>query len=98
MNIFYNLFFFWYDLFLGHNKIKFSTLDIVESWSNEMWSVLHVTCVDIIAQLLLPRWFVFSYLDVSALKLRIIIIVLLSDRPEIILLTARTTKNQIAFD
>ena len=62
-----------------------------------MWSVLHVTFVDIIAQLLLPRWVVFSYLDVSALKLRIIIIVLLSDRPEIILLTARTTKNQIAF-
>ena len=62
-----------------------------------MWSVLDVTCVDIIAQLLLPQWFVFSCLDVPALKLRIIIIVLLSDRPETILLTARTTKNQVAF-
>ena len=37
-------------------------------------------------------------LDMPTLKLKIIIIIILpTDRPEIILPTARTTKNQVAF-
>ena len=39
----------------------------------------------------------FLFLDVPTLKLRIIIIILPTNRSEIILLTARTTKNQLAF-
>ena len=85
-----------YDIFLlDHNKIrknkKFSALDIVERQSTEMWSVSYVTCVDIIVQVFLTRWSIFLHLDFPTLKLRIII--LPTDRPDIILPTARTTKN-----
>ena len=50
----YYLFFFKYDLFLLdydriHKKQKFSTLDIVESRSKEMWSISYALFVDIIA-------------------------------------------------
>ena len=44
-----------------------------------MWSVSYVTCIDLIAQVSLTWWSVFSLLDVLTLKLRIII--LLADRP-----------------
>ena len=37
------------------------------------------------------------FLNVTTLKTRIIIIILPTDRPEIILSTARTTKNYVAF-
>ena len=56
-----------------------------------MWSISYVTCVDIIAQVSLIQWSIFLFLDVSTVKLRIII--LSTDRPEIILSKARTTKN-----
>ena len=68
-------------------------VQLVESWSKESWnkemrSLLYV-------QFSLPRWSIF--LEVPNPKLRIIIIILptdrLTDRPEIILPTARTTKN-----
>ena len=74
--------------FLDYN---FSALDIVEPWSKETWSILYVTCVNIIAQVSLTP--IFLFLDVPTLKLRIIIIILPTDRPEIILPTARTTKD-----
>ena len=96
-SFFYNWYFFQYDIFLlDHNKIrknkKFSAFDIVEWPSTEMWSVSYVTCVDIIAQVFLTRWSIFLYLDFPpTLKLRIII--LSTDRPDIILPTARTAKN-----
>ena len=71
--------------FLGYNKIakkqKFSPLDIVESRSKEMWSL--ILNLD-------DRYFLI--LDVSTLKLTSIII-LSTERPETILPTARTTKN-----
>ena len=35
--------------------LKKSAFDIVESQSKEMWLVLYVTCVDIIAQVSLTR-------------------------------------------
>ena len=81
--------------FLDYNKIhknqKFSALEIVESRSKEMWSVSYVFCVDIIIQVSLTRLSVFLFLDVPTLKLRIIII-LPTDRPEIILPIAPTAK------
>ena len=49
-----------------------------------------------IAQVSLRRWSIFSFLDMPTLKLRIIIILLI-DRPEVILLNARTTKNYVSF-
>ena len=71
-----------------HKKQKFSALDIVESWSKEMWSIWYVTCVDIIA----PPWPIFLFLDLPILKLRIIIIISPTDQRKIILLTVHTTK------
>ena len=57
-----------------------------------MWSISYVTCVDIIAQVSLSPLSIFLFLDVPTLKLSSIII-LPTDRPEIILSTACTTKN-----
>ena len=58
-----------------------------------MWSVSHVTCIDLIAQVSLTQWSTFLFLDVLTLKLGIIIIILPTDLPEIILTAARTTEN-----
>ena len=44
------------------------------------------------AQVSLPQWSML-FLNVPNLKVRIIIIILPTDQPEIILLTAHTTKN-----
>ena len=54
------------DLFLVdyskiHKNQKFSAFDIGESRSKEMWSVPHVTCIDIIAHVPLTRWSVFYF-------------------------------------
>ena len=38
-----------------HKKQKVSAFDIVESWSKEMWSISYVTCIDIVAQVLLTQ-------------------------------------------
>ena len=57
-----------------------------------MWSVSHVICIDIIAQVSLTRWSIFLFSDVSTLKLRIIIIILQTDQSDIIL---RLTLQQI---
>ena len=51
----------------------------------------YVTCVNIIAQVSLTP--IFLFLDVPTLKLRIIIIILPTNGAEIILRTARTTKD-----
>ena len=88
---FYYLFFFWYYLFLlSCNKInkkqKFSELEIVESQRKEIWSLS-------LLQPFLHWWSIFLFFGVSTLKLSIIINILLTDRPRIILPTARTTKN-----
>ena len=53
---------------------------------------VNVTFVDIIAQVPLTRGSIL-FLDVLTWKLRIIIIILLTDRPDIILPTACTTNN-----
>ena len=59
-----------------------------------MWSVSHVTCIDLIAQVSLTQWSTFLFLDVLTLKLGIIITIILpTDLPEIILPAARTTEN-----
>ena len=63
-----------------------------------MWSVSYVTYVDIISQVSLTWSSVFLFFDLptlkpSMLKLRIIINILLTDRPNIILPTAHTTKS-----
>ena len=39
----------------------------------------------------------FLFLDVPTLKLTIIIIILLTDRPQIITPTTRTTKDEVVF-
>ena len=72
-----------------HKKQKFSALDIVEWQSTKMWSVSYVTC----SQVSLTRWSIFLFLDMPTLKLRIIIIILPTDRADTILPTAHTTKN-----
>ena len=76
-----------------HKKQKFSAFDIVESQSKEMWSVPYVIYTDIVAQVSLTRWSVFLFLDMPTQKLKIIINILPTGRPEIILPTASTTKN-----
>ena len=76
-----------------HKKQKFSEFDIVESQSKEMWSVPYVIYTDIVAQVSLTRWSVSLFLDMPTLKLKIIINILPTDRPEIIPPTACTTKN-----
>ena len=66
-----------------------------------MWSVWYLTYVDIIAKISLNRWPIFLFLDVPTQKLRIIIIIIIiiiviilaTDWLEIILPTARTSKN-----
>ena len=60
-----------------------------------MWLISYETCVGIIAQVLLTPWSIFLFLDILTLKLRIIIIILENDQPEIILLTAHTTKIKL---
>ena len=57
-----------------------------------MWSISYVTFVSIIAQVSLTRLSIFLFLDVPTQKLSIIFI-LPTDRPEIIISTARKTKN-----
>ena len=64
-----------------HKKQNFSAFDIVESWSNEMWLVSYVTCIDHIAQVSLSRSSIFLFLDLLTLKLRIIIL-LQTDQPK----------------
>ena len=76
-----------------HKKQKFSAFDIVESQSKEMWSVPYVIYTDIVAQVSLTRWSVFLFLDMPTLKLKVIINILPTGRPEIILPTACATKN-----
>ena len=76
-----------------NKKQKFSAHDIVESWSEERWSISYVTSVDITAQVSLIPWSIFLFSDLLTLKLKIMIIILPTDWPEIILLMARTTKN-----
>ena len=61
-----------------------------------MLLISYVTCVDIISQVSLTRW-LFLFLDVSTLKLGIIVIILSNGRSEIILPIAPTTKNEVAF-
>ena len=58
-----------------------------------MWLVSYVTCVDIIAQVLLTRWSIFLFLYSQTLKRGIVNIILPTDWPEIILPTAHTTKK-----
>ena len=60
-----------------------------------MWSVSYVTCVDIKAQVSLTLWSIFVFLDGPTLKLKIIINILPTGRPEIILPTAGATKNWV---
>ena len=67
---------------------SFNALDVAEWRSAEMWLVSYVNC----AQVSLTWWSIFLFLDVPTLKLRIIII-LLTDWPNITLPTACTTKN-----
>ena len=55
-----------------------------------MWSISYGTCVDIIAQASLPQWSIFLFLVEPSLKLRIII--LPTDQPNIILPTVHTTR------
>ena len=52
-----------------------------------------VTCVDIIAQVSLPRWSTFLLLDLPTWKLKIILNILPTNQPKLILLTACTTNN-----
>ena len=75
-------------------KPSISALDFVESWSKEMWSISYVTFVEIIAEVSLTPLSIFLFLDKPTLKLGIIII-LPTGRSEIILLTSRTTKNEV---
>ena len=56
-----------------------------------MWSISYGNCVDIITQVSLIQRLIFF--DAPTLKLRIIIIILPTDRPEIVLSTVRKTKN-----
>ena len=58
-----------------------------------MWSVSYIACADIIAQVSSTWWSVFLFLYVPTMKLKIFIIILLTDQPKIILPTARTIKN-----
>ena len=59
--------------------------------------ISYVTCVDIKAQVSLTLWSMFLFLDLPTLKLTIIIIILLTDRPQIITPITRTTKNEVVF-
>ena len=56
---------------------------------------LFLTCAYITTQVSLTGWSIFSFIDMPTLKLRIII--LPNDRPEITLPTACTTKIQVAL-
>ena len=58
-----------------------------------MWSVSYVIWVDMIEQVSLTRLSIFLFLEMLTLKFRVIIIILLTDLPDIILPTARTPKN-----
>ena len=55
--------------------------------------VLYVTCIDQIAQVSLAQLSGFLFLDVLTLKLRAIIIILLTNQTKIILPPAHTTKS-----
>ena len=71
------IFFFWVVMKQIKNKNLVTWhLDIFESCSKDMWSLLQV-------QVSLPRWSIFLFLDVPTLKLKIIII-LPTDRPKLI--------------
>ena len=83
---------------LDYNKNKnLVHLTLLNHEGKEMWSVSYVTCIDLVAKVSLNRQSTFLFLDVLTLKLRIIIIILPTDRPKIILPTARTIKNKIGF-
>ena len=69
------------------HKKKFSALDIVES------RVKRSGCVDIIGQVSWTQSSIFLFLDVPTQNFRIIIIILPTNRPDMILATARTTNN-----
>ena len=58
-----------------------------------MWLVLYVTYIDLTAQVHLTHWSAFLFLDIKALKLRIIVTILFTNQPEIILLIALSTKS-----
>ena len=59
-----------------------------------MWLVSYVTCVDVIARVSLTQLLIFLFLDMSTLKLRIIVIIIFpTDRHDKIILTAWTTKK-----
>ena len=62
--------------------------------SKEIWSVSYITCIEIIAQISLIS---ILFLDALTLKRRIIIIILPTNRPEILLTTARITKTEVTF-
>ena len=62
-----------------------------------MWSISYVIFVDIIAQVSLTPSSIFLFLDMPTLTLGINIIILPTDRPEIVLWTPRKTKNYAAF-
>ena len=61
--------------------------------NTEIWSVSYVIWVDMIEQVSLTRLSISLFLEMLNLKFRFIIIILLTDRPDIILPTARTAKN-----
>ena len=79
-----------------HKKQKLSALDIIESWSKEMWSISYVSCVNISVSFFNSKISIFI-LDAPTLKLSIILIILPTDQPKIILPTACTTKNKVTF-
>ena len=58
-----------------------------------MRSVSYVIWVDMIEQVSLTRLSIFLFLEMLTLKFMVIIIILLTDLPDIILPTARTPKN-----
>ena len=47
-----------------------------------MWLVLYVPYIDLTAQVHLTHWLAFLFLDIQALKLRIIVTILLTNQPK----------------
>ena len=47
-----------------------------------MWLVLYVPYIDLTAQVHLTHWSAFLFLDIQALKLRIIVTILLTNQPK----------------
>ena len=65
---------------------------MVESRNKDIRLVSYLACIDIVAQVYLTMLSIFLFLYVPTLKFGIIVI-LPTNQPEIILSTARTTKN-----